>query len=257
MSLAIKKKFPKFYIWQKKIRNRMPCKIEFWDKQYYNVNYKIKQLFKVWVNNKSEIIEAKTVYKNYKGGDVIDVGAYAGFYSFLLSPKAKSNDNFVNCEPDKIIHPDLLENLAILKKIFQNINLHLISMPISNVKKNIFISHNDYGHPCFRKINQNDKNLKNKKKLISTTIDLLVKSMSLNPTLIKIDTEGAEYEVLQGMARTIKIFKPDIMLEKHPTMIPKNVSINLINNYLIKNNYKVQILSKSKIAIREYWKFKN
>ena len=55
MSLAIKKKFPKFYIWQKKIRNRMPCKIEFWDKQYYNVNYKIKQLFKVWINNKSEI----------------------------------------------------------------------------------------------------------------------------------------------------------------------------------------------------------
>ena len=30
-------------------------------------------------------------------------------------------------------------------------------MPISNVKKNIVISHNNYGHPCFRKINQNDK----------------------------------------------------------------------------------------------------
>jgi len=72
-------------------------------------------------------------------------------------------------------------------------------------------------------------------------------------SFIKIDTEGAEHDVIEGMQETLKNFKPKIMLEKHPTMIPKNISLKDIDNVLKKNKYKSTLISNSPIAIREMW----
>ena len=55
------------------------------------------------------------------------------------------------------------------------------------------------------------------------------------------------------MQETLKKFKPKIMLEKHPTMIPKNISLKDIDNVLKKNKYKSTLISNSPIAIREMW----
>tara|TARA_A100001011_G_C14044279_1_gene729118 strand:+ start:622 stop:792 length:171 start_codon:yes stop_codon:yes gene_type:complete len=55
------------------------------------------------------------------------------------------------------------------------------------------------------------------------------------------------------MKETLKNFKPKIMLEKHPTMLAKNISIDDINEILKKNNYKPNLINKSKLAIREIW----
>lgn len=94
----------------------------------------------------------------------------------------------------------------------------------------------------------------NKKKISSTTIDNLVNSLSLKPSFIKIDTEGAEHDVLQGMRVTMRKFKPKIMLEKHPTMIPKNISLEDIDKELKNYNYKPTLISHGDISIRELWK---
>ena len=77
--------------------------------------------------------------------------------------------------------------------------------------------------------------------------------MSLKPTFIKIDTEGSELDILEGMKKTIKNYKPKILLEKHPTMIPKTISIENIDNYLKENNYKPKMINKKDLAIREIW----
>ena len=45
----------------------------------------------------------------------------------------------------------------------------------------------------------------------STSIDSLVNKLSLNPSFIKIDTEGAEHDVIEGMQETLKNFKPKII----------------------------------------------
>ena len=98
------------------------------------------------------------------------------------------------------------------------------------------------------------KNLKSEqKKIKSTTIDNLVKKLSLKPSLVKIDTEGAEHDVLEGMKKTLKDFKPKIMLEKHPTMIPNHLSLDMIDNLLINNNYRSTLISNNSLAIREIW----
>ena len=95
----------------------------------------------------------------------------------------------------------------------------------------------------------------NQKKITSTTIDSLVDSLSLKPTFVKIDTEGAEHDVIEGMKHTFHKFKPKIMLEKHPTMIPKNYSLNDLDKLLKDNNYKSTLIVKSNLAIRELWEW--
>ena len=55
------------------------------------------------------------------------------------------------------------------------------------------------------------------------------------------------------MKKTLKDFKPKIMLEKHPTMIPNHLSLDMIDNLLINNNYRSTLISNNSLAIREIW----
>lgn len=250
-SFAVKKLFPKYYKFQKNLIGKIPVKTKLWDQKKYNLNYETLKMLKAW-KHKNLIKEADDVYQAYDGGDLIDVGAYNGFYSFLLSPKAKKGDSFISCEPDNEAQVVLLNNLSILKKIF-NFNCYsLITKPISNGRE-VAISHDMFGHPCYTDTNNISDFERKKESTKSTSIDNLVMTLSLKPSFIKIDTEGSEFEVLEGMIETIKNFKPKIMLEKHPTMFPKNVSLEKIDNLLISNNYKANLINKSDVAIREIW----
>jgi FkbM family methyltransferase len=257
MSLRLKKIFPNFYKKIKLIENKIPINVEFWDKKKYRVTRKIISFFKPWKSYPRLKEETQIVYENYNGGDFIDIGAYHGFFSYLLSPKARSFDNFISCEPDITAQNDLLENLSILSKVFKETKFSLISNPISNGKE-VEILETVYGHPTF--LNKNDliKNDSTKLKITSTTIDLLIKTLSLNPKFIKIDVEGAEYNVLEGMKETMNKFKPLIMLEKHPTLLPESVTLKKIDNFFIEQGYKVfKKISEEDIAINELWSHKD
>jgi len=131
----IKKIIPKlFYNKLKDYFFNLPVKVLFFDNKFYKATFKIKKMFFTWRNDNMLSKEAKIVYNNYNGGDIIDVGSYVGFYSFLLAPKAKSNDTFLSFEPDPIVYSEFLYNLAILNKIFNKINYNAIQMPVSNTK---------------------------------------------------------------------------------------------------------------------------
>lgn len=252
MSLAIKKIFPKFYKFSKNLTNQIPLKASLWDKKTYNFNLRICKMLKLWKSHELKY-EADMVYEMYNGGDFLDIGAYSGFYSFLLSTKANDNDNFISCEPDSGVHSELFENLSVLKKVFKNINYSVITHPINNGKE-VALAHADWGHPCFLDTSQIRESVKkNYKKFKSTTVDELVISLSLKPKFIKIDTEGAEFDVLEGMQKTLKKFKPRIMLEKHPSMLPKNISIDSVNKMLTEHKYKANLINENKLAIREVW----
>ena len=252
MSLAIKKIFPNFYRITKNITNQIPMKVSLWNKKSYSFNFRIYKMLKLW-NQGSLKEESDFAYEHYNGGDFIDVGSFSCFYSFLLSPKAQDNDNFISCEPDPKIRSDALDNLSILKKNFQKINYSLITDPVGN-EQNVGIAHDQWGHPCYLDLKKIEiEKRKNIKILKSSSVDKLVDEMSLKPTFIKIDTEGSELDILEGMKKTIKNYKPKILLEKHPTMIPKTISIENIDSYLKDNNYKPKMINKNDLAIREIW----
>ena len=48
------------------------------------------------------------------------------------------------------------------------------------------------------------------------------------------------------------------MLEKHPTLLPKNITIEKIDSFLNELNYKKEkLIFKDDIAINELWKKSN
>lgn len=77
-----------------------------------------------------------------------------------------------------------------------------------------------------------------------TTIDYQVDTTGIVPTLITMDVEGSEWEVLQGAEATIDRYHPTIFLSLHPEFL-----INQYNKYsyevrrwLIDKGYKEQLL---------------
>ena len=124
MILALKKTFekifPAFYKFIQSIADQIPSNVEFWNKKKYRVKRKIITFFRPWKQIPGLIEETNTAFENYQGGDFIDIGAFHGFYSFLLAPKANKFDNFISCEPDFKAQKDLLENLSILNKLCES-----------------------------------------------------------------------------------------------------------------------------------------
>ena len=51
----------------------------------------------------------------------------------------------------------------------------------------------------------------------------------------------------------LKRYKPKIMLEKHPTLIPRNISLKNIDNYLFEYSYQSKLIHSDDVAIREMW----
>ena len=71
---------------------------------------------------------------------------------------------------------------------------------------------------------------------------------------MKIDVEGAEYEVLSGMKNTLAESKPTIMLELHPEWQPPGCSVEMITSFLQSYGYTSQELTRDRVSIRSLWK---
>ena len=53
-------------------------------------------------------------------------------------------------------------------------------------------------------------------------------------------------------------FRPLIMIEKHPTLLPESVTLKRIDNFFIEQDYKVfKKISEEDIAINELWSHKD
>lgn len=256
MSLSLKRKLPSLYKFLKKFEKFIPYKFKLWDQKNYDLNLKIVSTLRLWKSWPRLKLEAQEVFNAYNGGDFIDVGAHEGIYSFILAPKSEEKNVFVLCEPDIKIKKDLLENVNTIKKNFKNLKIETIFQPIGNGLD--VIEHKTiYGHSTFvnKSFNNNENKFKSKDLHKSIKVDSLVDQLKLNPKFLKIDVEGSEHEVLEGAAETLKKFRPLIMIEKHPKMIPARISIEVIDDFLKRVGYKMEnLIFKDDLAITEIWK---
>ena len=64
---------------------------------------------------------------------------------------------------------------------------------------------------------------------------------------VKIDVEGAEMEVLDGMIETVSKYKPELFIEVHGTNLEqKEFNARNILNYLTQNNYSIYHIESGK-----------
>tara|TARA_B100000963_G_scaffold359279_1_gene386117 strand:- start:2247 stop:2741 length:495 start_codon:yes stop_codon:yes gene_type:complete len=139
------------------------------------------------------------------------------------------------------------------EKYKDNNFINVYNQGVSNKTENVLFYINKHDlTSSIKKLNPKNKYLNLKSKLFDTNLDgmiennLNIKTIKLeefflennilNVDLIKIDTEGHEYEVLAGLEKKIKFIKA-FLIEFHDDETYLDYSCSKIENILLKNNF--------------------
>ncbi len=204
-------------------------------------------LRRVWALLPEGILESSQALHEYEGGDVLDIGAYHGWYSVLLAPKARPGDRLVSFEPDPRALPVLRAMLEDLGRRFPSLGLSVVDQPVGD-GANVGASWPESGvlHPRFAAADESGA-------VPSLTVDEYVLAHTLRPRLVKVDVEGAELAVLDGMQQTLSTHRPTLMLEIHPGWQPEGVVAADVESFLRAAGYEGTTLDDQPISRRQVW----
>lgn len=145
------------------------------------------------------------------GAVVYDIGAHIGTYSILAIRRSAPNGRVVAYEPvdqtREFLDRHLAWNGACDRAIVRS-----VGCSSKNGEASLF----------FREGEMNgDSSLlpmvgSQSKLILLRTLDSEVAELGLVPTIIKIDVEGWEFEVLKGAERTLRRDRPSLFLSLHP-----------------------------------------
>jgi len=184
----------------------------------------------------------KKIFKKNKI-NIIDVGASDGISSkFFLN---NFNVNKIFCfEPQKTFYPDLID----LKKKNSKIKIFKYGLGRKENDQTLFVPYTSFFGKIFYLSTYTFPKKKDLLKqikldfLIPPEIEKIkIKLKKFKPTkdkidLIKIDTNGSEYDVIISLIRLIKKYKPVLIIE--------NNDIKNINNFLTKYGYQKYFVIK-------------
>lgn len=147
----------------------------------------------------------------HEGDTVIDVGAYAGIYTILLSRLVGDHGIVTSFEPDPLSREILRDNVR--RNHLSNVRIEASS--VSNQIGSALLRISDFGASTNTLLDQVRIASPRQISVPATTLDAYCKSNRLRPQGVKIDVEGAEGLVLQGMQETIRESSPWVLLELH------------------------------------------
>lgn len=165
-------------------------------------------------------------FKLNKDFSFVDIGANIGRYSILLS---KKTNRFVYAfEPCKKTFNHLQKNIVLNKAL----NVISFNFGLSNMNKTTLLNITDYSG---RNSIVLKKDIAKKRESINVKRfdDLIEKYYIHNIGLIKIDVEGYEWYVLNGMKKTLIEQKPRLIIE----VIKENEK--LVFDFLTKIGYQI------------------
>ena len=185
-------------------------------------------------------------YTQEKGFDikendlVIDVGGHVGYFTIYAAKKAK-NGKIITFEPSKESFNVLKNNLKINN--IQNVIIENVGV---GAKSGTAILNVDVDHGIGNSIFFSSKNSE-KEDIRITTIPEIVKKYKIESIdLLKLDCEGAEFEIILNLPSTILNTIKKISMEIHEI---ENFDIIDIEKFLVKNNFSV----RRKYFLHENW----
>jgi len=166
---------------------------------------------------------------------VYDIGGYIGIYAMFFSRAVGERGEVFTFEPNLKNYHELLFNLQL-----NNIsNVTTRNLGLGREYKKAQLRYNPIfpGRGTIREEIENDRSRISRSKTTEIQIDsldnILQNELLPNPDFIKIDVEGFELEVLQGMLKTLSKDKPDIYIEIHGILPPEMVHLLHLHRYSI------------------------
>ncbi len=204
---------------------------------------------------KKKIISFFKKNLEHKLTTLIDVGAHKGetildflnYFEFI---------NIYSFEASNKTFNDLKLRLKKIKKRFNSTNIEIFNFGVGNSnKKNIFYEQLDSNSSTFNIIDKdssyfkrknkilsffflNNDNIFNKTEVLQIKLGEFIKRKNINSIdILKIDTEGYEFEVIKGLEQEIKKIKFIYFEHHYDNMIKKNYKYSDIHNYLRINGF--------------------
>lgn len=186
-------------------------------------------------------------FKNYNPNLnlIIDIGANIGEYTKLFK-KVYVNSKIICFEPQSKIFMKMKKNLA----SYNNISFYNCAVGNENTAKELNINLGSSYISSFSDFNENSIYFKIRKKLLKNNnnniyenvkvirLDSVEEIKSKKIDLIKIDVEGHELEVLEGLGSVINDTEM-IMLEIHNSKMYKNYDAKKIENFLFNKGFQI------------------
>lgn len=148
-----------------------------------------------------------------------DIGANAGYFSIAAATKIKDDNKIFAFEP----LPRFVEIINHHKKVNNMNNIKVFPLALSNKEGEIEFSDapRTSGNTYIQDsdIFKNTDNIIKVKMIPLDTVFEQTKGIT-PPKIMKIDCEGAEYDVLQGAEKVIEKYKPIILLSTHDRHLP-------------------------------------
>ena len=192
-----------------------------------------------------------------------DIGAHKGESIEFFSKNLDINKIFsFEASPHNFVN--------LKKKYGKNKNLVIENIALSSdISKKVFNQCKESSSSTFSKINTKSNYLKRKMKYLSTSVSSeffkkkIIKTNTLDNyfyenniisvDLMKMDTEGHEFEILKGLKKNIKNVKTIIFEHHYDNMLNKNYTFSNINFFLKENSF--QKVFKIKMPFRKSFEY--
>ena len=157
--------------------------------------------------------ELNYIVKNINEGDVVlDIGAHKGGYLYWMEKAVKKKGKVYAFEPQVKLF-NYLKGIVKLKK-YSNVTIENLGLSSEEGEVSFFIPKNEKGvSPSARIGHLDDGTTYDEAKIKITTLDKYFFDRNIQPSLLKIDVEGHEKQVLLGGINLLKLAKPKIVME--------------------------------------------
>jgi len=187
--------------------------------------------------NSHEPLNTKLLAQNLKKGMVcFDIGANIGYYTLLESKIVGAEGKVIAIEPSPINFKQLQKNIQNEKVT----NVELYQMAGGNQNgtiKFLLDSHSNLSRIVLDE--ENPKTLDETVDVPIKKLDSFIDEFSIKKLdFIRMDVEGYEFNILEGMQNSIKKFRPMIQIEVHTGILGHKKTQKLLE-WLLSTKYEV------------------
>ncbi len=161
---------------------------------------------------KYEIILFKQYLK--EGTAVLDIGANIGYYTVLAAMAVGTGGRVISFEPEPVNHSYLQKNITANNLV----NVTAVETALSNANGMLTLHLNDDNKGRHSLVDYQDT--KDVVQVEAMTLDSFLKKENIKKVdVIKMDVEGAEGLVIEGMSETLAVVSPVMFVEFFPAAI--------------------------------------
>lgn len=184
------------------------------------------------------------------GQTIYDIGGNAGLFTIFFAQSVGKNGKVITFEPNPESCNMIFEHLKL--NDFDNIEVRQIALGKKREKATLAIRKSDTGTGSLQEDIKASILQEKGAKTIQVEIDTIDNQITTNnlpkPDFVKIDVEGLERDVLEGMRGVIKDYKPKLFIEIHGVDMQRKIeNVQRVVNFLIAREYSIYHVESGEI----------